>query len=184
MRSLPGENQDDGPPGSASCRSLLPLWCATRSRVSTLAMTSAYASAAEAGEAIRAKAISATELLDLTLQRIDRYNPALNAIVWQCRDEAVARAKAADKALAAGKAAGPLHGVPVTIKESFAYRGSANSWGLPQLRDAIAPKTAVAVERLEAAGAIVVGKTNVPVMLGDWQSYNSIYGVSNNPWDL
>ena len=147
-------------------------------------MTRAYASAAEAGEAIRAKDISASELLDLTFQRIDRHNPALNAIVWQCRDEAVARAKAADKALAAGKAAGPLHGVPVTIKESFAYRGSASSWGLPQLRDAISPKTAVAVERLEAAGAIVVGKTNVPVMLGDWQSYNPIYGASNNPWDL
>ena len=141
-------------------------------------------SAAAVAEAIRAKDISASELLDLTFQRIDRHNPALNAIIWQCRDEAVARAKAADKALAAGKAAGPLHGVPVTIKESFAYRGSANSWGLPQLRDAISPKTAVAVERLESAGAIVVGKTNVPVMLGDWQSYNSIYGVSNNPWDL
>src|SRR5207249_11211125 len=69
-------------------------------------------------------------------------------------------------------------------KESFAYRGSPSTWGLPALKDAISPRTAVAVERLESAGAIVVGKTNVPVMLGDWQSYNPIYGTTNNPWDL
>jgi amidase len=74
--------------------------------------------------------------------------------------------------------------VTVTIKESFAYRGSPNTWGLPSLKDANSPRTAVAAERLESAGAIVVGKTNVPVMLGDWQSYNPIYGTTNNPWDL
>jgi amidase len=147
-------------------------------------MTLDYASAAVAAEAVRAGQISAVELLDLTFQRIDRHNPALNAIVWQCRDAAMARAKAADRALAAHTAMGPLHGVPVTIKESFAYRGSANAWGLPQLRDALSPRTAVAVERLESAGAIVVGKTNVPVMLSDWQSDNPIHGTSNNPWDV
>jgi amidase len=74
--------------------------------------------------------------------------------------------------------------VPVTIKESFAYRGSPNTWGLPPLKNAISPRTAVAVERLESAGAIVLGKTNVSTMLADWQSYNPVYGVSNNPWDL
>ena len=122
--------------------------------------------------------------MTLTCQRIDRCNPALNAIVWQDRDSAMARAREADEALARGRAAGPLHGLPVTIKESFAYQGSPSTWGVPALAHAISPRTAIAVDRLESAGAIVVGKTNVPVMLGDWQSFNPIYGVSNNPWDL
>jgi amidase len=147
-------------------------------------MTSAFDTATGAAEAIRAKRISAAELVDLTFQRIDRFNQKLNAIIWQNRDAALARAKDADRALASGDAWGPLHGVPITIKESFAYRGSANTWGLPQLTDAISPRTAVAVERVEAAGAIVVGKTNVPVMLADWQTNNPIHGVSNNPWDV
>jgi amidase len=147
-------------------------------------MDAAFATAREITDAIRGKRISPSELLNLTFQRIDRHNPTLNAIVWQDRERAIARAKQADEALAAGNAPGPLHGVPVTIKESFAYKGSPNAWGLPALKDAISPRTAVAVERLESAGAIMVGKTNVPVMLGDWQSYNPIYGTSNNPWDL
>jgi amidase len=147
-------------------------------------MTLPFETATAAAEAIRAKQISAAELVDLTFQRIDRFNPQLNAIIWQNHDAALARAKDADRALARGRAWGPLHGVPITIKESFAYRGSANAWGLPQLKDAISPRTAVAVERLEAAGAIVVGKTNVPVMLGDWQTNNPIHGASSNPWDV
>jgi amidase len=96
----------------------------------------------------------------------------------------MARARRADEARARGLATGALHGVPITIKESFAYEGSPNTWGIPALKDAISPRTAVAVERLESAGAIVVGKTNVPVMLGDWQTYNPIHGTTNNPWDL
>ena len=96
----------------------------------------------------------------------------------------MARAREADDALGGGELLGPLHGVPVTIKESFAYRGSPNTWGVPALKDANSPRTAVAVERLERAGAIVIGKTNVPVMLADWQSHNPIYGTTNNPWDL
>ena len=144
----------------------------------------AFATAAESADAVRTKKISASDLLRTTLDRIDRHNPALNAIVWQDRERAIARAKQADEAVAAGNMWGPLHGAPVTIKESFAYQGSPNTWGLPALKEAISPRTAVAVERLEAAGAIVVGKTNVPVMLGDWQSYNPIHGTSNNPWDL
>ena len=146
--------------------------------------TPAFATAAEMAEAIRAKVISASELLSITFQRIDLHNPTLNAIVWQDRERAITRAKQADAALAAGTVSGALHGVPVTIKESFAYRDSPNTWGLPSLAHANSPRTAIAVERLESAGAIVIGKTNVPVMLGDWQSYNPIYGTANNPWDL
>jgi amidase len=143
-----------------------------------------FATAAEMADAVRAGKVSARELLDATFDRIDRHNPALNAIVWQDRQRAMARARDADKARAQHQSAGALHGVPVTIKESFAYRGSPNTWGLPALKDAISPRTAVAVERLESAGAIVVGKTNMPLMLGDWQSDNEIYGTTNNPWDL
>jgi amidase len=144
----------------------------------------AFATAAGMADAVRTKTISARELVSATFDRIDRHNPALNAIVWQDRERAMAQALDADNALARGQAAGMLHGVPVTIKESFAYRGSPNTWGVPALKDAISPCTAVAVERLESAGAIVVGKTNVPLLLGDWQSYNEIYGTTNNPWDL
>src|SRR4030095_9730247 len=106
------------------------------------------------------------------------------AIVWDMRGSALERARRADRMLAEGGAAGPLHGLPVTIKESFAYRGSPNTWGLPPLKDSRSSRTAVAVERLESAGAIVVGKTNVPVLLADYQSFNPIYGTTNNPWDL
>src|SRR5947209_6897909 len=144
----------------------------------------AFATAAETADAVRNKRISARELMDMTFQRIDLHNPKLNTIVWQDREKAMARANQADETLAKGDASGALHGVPVTIKESFAYRGSPNTWGLPLLKDANSPRTAVAVERLESAGAIIVGKTNVPVMLGDWQSYNPVYGMTNNPWDL
>jgi amidase len=143
----------------------------------------AFASAAETADAIRTKQISTAELVSLVYERMDRHNPAVNAVIWQCRERAQARALEADDAIAQGKSWGPLHGVPVTIKEAFAYAGSPSSWGLPALKDATSPRTAVAVERLERAGAIVVGKTNVPVMLGDWQSANPIHGVTNNPWD-
>ena len=144
----------------------------------------AFATAAAAAIALRNKQISARELLSITFQRIDRHNPSLNAIVWQDRERATACAKAADEAIAAGAAVGALHGVPITIKESFAYQGSPSTWGLPALKNANSPCTAIAVERLESAGAIVVGKTNVAVMLGDWQSDNPVYGTTNNPWDL
>jgi amidase len=144
----------------------------------------AFATAKESAEAIRLKQISASELLNATFHRIDLYNPKLNAIVLEFRERAAARARQADEALAKGKPWGPLHGVPVTIKEAFAYEDSPNTWGLERFKDAKSARTAVAVERLESAGAIVIGKTNVPVGLTDFQSYNPIYGTTNNPWDL
>src|SRR5262245_54871214 len=143
-----------------------------------------FATAAEMAAAIRKKTVSARELIEFTFRRSEVVNPSLNAIVGDMRATALSRAVDADQALAEGRVLGPLHGVPITIKESFAYRGTPNTWGLPDLKHVNSPRTAIAIERLEAAGAIVVGKTNVPVMLADWQSYNEIYGVSNNPWDL
>lgn len=144
----------------------------------------AFATAAQSAQAIREKKISATELLAFTYGRIDDHNQKINAIIWQCREKAMARARQEDEILAKGKTLGPLHGVPVTIKEAFAYQGSPNTWGLLSLKDVISPRTAIAVERLESAGAIVIGKTNVCVMLGDWQTYNPVYGTTNNPWDF
>jgi len=146
-------------------------------------VTSSFATAADTAAAIRARTVSVRELVDDTFRRLDRDNPTLNAVVWQAREQAMARAAEADRAVAAGGELGLLHGVPITIKEAFAYQGSANTWGLEPLKHAISPRTAVAVDRLEAAGAIVIGKTNVPVLLADWQTYNPLHGVTNNPWD-
>jgi amidase len=143
-----------------------------------------YATANEMAEAIRRKKISARELLEATLQRIDRYNPRLNAIIIEFRDRAQARAREVDQALAKGKTWGPLHGVPVTIKEAFAYEGSPNTWGRQEFKGVNSRRTARAVERLESSGAIVIGKTNIPTGLADIQSSNAIYGTTNNPWDL
>jgi amidase len=143
-----------------------------------------FATAQESAEAIRLKKISAIEVLNATFNRIDLYNPKLNAIVMEFREKATSRARQADEALAHGQSWGPLHGVPITIKEAFAYRDSPSTWGQERFRNAKSPRTAVAVERLERAGAIVIGKTNVPVGLADFQSYNPIYGTTNNPWDL
>ena len=143
-----------------------------------------YATAAQMSEAIRRKRISTRELLQLTFERVDQYNTRLNAIVVEFRDRALARAREADEALAKGKVWGPLHGVPVTIKEAFAYAGSPNTWGRPEFKGANSPRTAVAVERLESSGAIVIGKTNIPTGLSDIQCFNEIYGTTNNPWDV
>lgn len=146
-------------------------------------MDMCFRGALELAAAIRDRKISAAELLDLYLDRIGRYNPALNAIV--VLDEGAARnaAKAADAALADGSATGPLHGVPMTIKESFDLTGHPSTFGRPERRDHRAARDALAVERLKAAGAVIMGKTNVPIDLADWQSFNEIYGDTVNPWD-
>lgn len=144
----------------------------------------AFAGATELALKIKRKEIGCVELLTDYLDRVDRFNADLNAIVVDIRDEALARARAADAALAAGRCWGPLHGVPMTVKESYDVAGTPTTWGVPELRDSIAEKDALAITRLKDAGAIIFGKTNVPFMLSDFQSYNDIYGTTNNPWDL
>jgi amidase len=144
----------------------------------------AFASAVRLAGEIRDRKIGCLELLDFFLARAERYNPALNAVVvWQT-DRARERARAADAALARGEVWGPLHGLPMTVKESFNITGLPTTWGNPLWKDNIAAEDAVVVERLQRAGAVIYGKTNVPLMLMDSQSYNDIYGVTNNPWDL
>ena len=142
-----------------------------------------YQSATQLARAIREGRASARELLEAFLERVDRLNPQLNAVVVQDRDGARARADAADAARRRGEPLGPLHGVPMTIKESYDFTGTPTTWGIPELRDNIAASDALAVQRLAAAGANVFGKTNVPIRLADFQSYNEIYGTTGNPWD-
>jgi amidase len=142
-----------------------------------------YRTARELAAALQARQISAVELLDHAVARIAALDGRINAVVVRDFDRARTAAIAADKALAAGDRR-PLLGVPMTVKEALNVAGLATTWGIPGTEHTSAHEDAVAVRRLKAAGAIVIGKTNVPLMLYDWQSYNAIYGVTNNPWDL
>lgn len=143
-----------------------------------------FATALQAAEAIRKKHVSSVELTQRVFDRIDRYNPQLNAFVYQLRAEALAQATMADAVLSKGGSLGVFHGVPITVKESYGVAGHPATWGIPALRNVPAPEDSDVVARLRAAGAILVGATNVPLALSDWQSYNAIYGQTNNPWDL
>jgi len=143
-----------------------------------------FGSALEAAAAIRAKKISSVELTEHTFRRIDAFQPKLNVYVYQMREQAFASARRADEELARGVLSSSLQGVPINIKESFAVEGQPCTWGIPALKNSKAPRHAVAVCRLLDAGAILLGATNVPMNLADMQSFNEIYGTSNNPWDL
>ncbi len=143
-----------------------------------------FRSAKQLATEIRRKKIGCLELLDLYLARVERYNPKLNAIIATDLDGARKRARAADRALVKGEPWGPLHGVPMTIKESYDVVGLPTTWGVPALRENYPARNALAVDRLLAAGVVLFGKTNVPLYLADYQSYNDIYGTTNNPWDV
>jgi amidase len=143
-----------------------------------------FRSATQLAADIRRKKIGALELLDLYIARIEKHDAVLNAVVVRDFERARARARAADRALARRKPWGPLHGVPMTIKESFDVAGLPTTWGVPAYKDRIAGRNAVLVDRLLAAGVVLFGKTNVPLFLADWQSFNAIYGTTNNPWDV
>ena len=142
-----------------------------------------FRTAKQLAAAIRRKQIGCLELLDLYLARVAKYNPALNAIVVVDAEGARKRARAADRALAKGQVWGPLHGVPMTLKESYDVAGMPSTWGIPAMKDNRPERNALTVDRLLGAGVVLFGKTNVPIYLADYQSYNSIYGTTNNPWD-
>ena len=144
----------------------------------------AFASATELARRLQEKEVGCVELLNFYFDRVDRFNPALNALIVQMRDDALERAKAADAALARGERWGPLHGVPMTVKESYDVAGTPTTWGAPQLKGNIAAADALSITRLKDAGVVIFGKTNVPLMLSDFQSYNEVYGTTNNPWDV
>jgi len=143
----------------------------------------AFRSAAALAAAIHRRELGSRELLEHYLARVDRHNAALNAIIVTDLERARRRADEADAALARGENWGPLHGLPMTVKESFDVIGMPTTWGLPELEGNLPPANALAVDRLFGAGAVIFGKTNVPVMLADSQSYNPVYGTTNNPWN-
>jgi len=143
-----------------------------------------FQSATELTTAIRNGKRTSVELLDLYVDRIQRYDGDINAVVALDVDAARARAAEADQALADGQDWGPLHGLPMTVKDVFEVAGMPATSGAPQLGDYIPESNAIAVQRLVDSGAIVFGKTNVPYFAADFQTYNEIYGTTNNPWDL
>lgn len=143
-------------------------------------MVDAFSSATEQLGALQRGELSAAELLEAHLRQVERHNDTLNAVIWQ--DPGAARAAAAEID-GPPTAEQPLLGLPMTVKESFNVTGAPTTWGFPDMVDNVADKDAVVVERSRTAGAVVYGKTNVPIDLGDFQSYNDIYGTTNNPWD-
>ena len=143
-----------------------------------------YWSAADCLGALRSGEVSSTELVDACIARIERLNPALNAVVAKDYERARESARAADDARADARDLGPLHGLPMTVKDSLQTAGLVTTSGAPTLRDFVPAEDAVAVERVLKAGAIILGKTNLPIFAGDWQSFNEIYGCTNNPWDV
>jgi amidase len=144
----------------------------------------AFASARKLALMVRNKKIGCAELLEHYLQRIEKYNPKLNAIIATDVPNAKKRARAADRALAKGEIWGPFHGLPMTVKEALDVKGLPTTFGLPEFRDTAARTNALAVERWNSAGAVIFGKTNVPPWLADSQSVNPIYGKTSNPWDV
>ncbi len=133
---------------------------------------------------VRRGRIGCLELLDHFIERAERLDPQLNAIVVRDFDRARKRAKALDRRRGKDGGFGPLFGVPITVKESYDVAGLPTTWGFEERRDHRANSNSLAVDRLEGAGAVVFGKTNVPVALADWQSYNPVYGATNNPWNV
>ncbi len=142
----------------------------------------AFASGIELLDQLRRGAITSRALLELYLERLARFNPRLNAVIHLDAEAARARAEAADAAQARGESWGPLHGLPMTVKESHHIAGWPTTWGDPAFADFRPDATGVVAQRLLDAGAIIFGKTNVPINLLDWQSYNAIHGTTENPW--
>ena len=149
----------------------------------TLTKDLSWASAGELTRALAAGQASAVELTEAAITRIEARDGPINAVVVRDFTEARAQAKAADTALARGERR-PLLGVPMTVKESHNVAGLPTTWGSPAFGNWIAPEDSVGVVRLKAAGAVVLGKTNIPPFLADWQSTNPIYGQTRNPWNL
>jgi amidase len=142
-----------------------------------------FKTAVELSAALAAKKVSAVELAQDAIARIERHDKKINAICVRDFDRGLAAARAADAALARGVSK-PLLGIPLTVKESYNIAGLPTTWGFPQQKDFVPPEDALSVSRVKDAGGVILGKTNVPVSLADWQSYNDIYGVTNNPHDL
>ena len=143
----------------------------------------AYSSAVAIAKMIRQRELSSREALDYFLARVEALDKPINSVVTVDPVRARTEADAADTALARGEVRGPLHGVPITIKDSYQTAGMRTTSGAPELAAFIPPEDAWPVARLREAGAIVFGKTNLPIYAGDLQSYNEVFGTTNNPYD-
>jgi amidase len=142
-----------------------------------------YATATELTRAIADRSVSSREVLEHLIIRVDRLNPGLNAVVALDLDRARAAADTADAVTAAGGPTGPLHGLPMTVKDVWETEGLVTTSGAPELRSYVPETDALAVARLRGGGAVIFGKTNTPLYAGDFQTFNEVYGVTNNPWD-
>jgi amidase len=143
-----------------------------------------FASAREQLALLLGRELSAQELLDAHLERIHRVNPGVNAIVTLAEDRARELAQRADRALAAGAPLGPLHGLPVVHKDLTETRGIRTTYGSPAFAEFVPPFDSLVVERLVAAGAVSIGKSNVPEWGTGSQTYNAVFGATRNPYDL
>jgi len=142
-----------------------------------------FTTATELSEALAAEKVSAVELAQDAIARIERHDGKINAICVRDFERGLEAARAADTARARGETR-PLLGIPLTVKESYNVAGLPTTWGFPPQKDFVPPEDALSISRVKAAGGVIIGKTNVPVGLADWQSYNEIYGTTNNPFDL
>jgi amidase len=140
--------------------------------------------AVELARRIRTKQLSAAELLEASLAQIERVNPRVNAIVTLVAEQAIAQARAADAALARGDAVGPLHGLPIAHKALFPTKGIRTTSGSPIYATHVPDQSALIVERIQRAGAITIGKTNVPEFGAGSQTFNPVFGATLNPYDI
>jgi amidase len=142
-----------------------------------------FKTATECSAALAAKKVSAVELAQDAIGRIERHDARINAVCVRDFARGLEAARAADAARARGENK-PLLGIPMTVKESYNVAGLPTTWGFPAQKDFTPPEDALSISRVKQAGGVILGKTNVPIALGDWQSYNEIYGTTNNPFDL
>lgn len=142
-----------------------------------------HLTARQLASAIQAGDVGSRQALDHLLARIEAHDGSINAVVVTDVDNARARADEADAALARGEHWGPLHGVPMTVKDTYEAEGMITAVGEPRLKEYRSARDAVGVARLKAAGAVIFGKTNTPRLAQDVQTYNPVYGTTNNPWN-
>jgi len=142
-----------------------------------------FSNIAEWAGAIRNRRLSACEVLQIHLDQIDRFNPLLNAISIIDAEKALERARAADEAIAHGELWGPLHGIPFTLKDAHCTAGVKTTVGFPPFAGFVPEEDSSVAARLKQAGGILIGKTNVPLMLADYQTNNPLFGRTNNPWN-
>src|SRR6202158_3029079 len=142
-----------------------------------------FKTAVELSKALTARKVSAVELAQDAIGRIERHDAKINAICVRDFERGLDAARAADAVLARGGTR-PLLRIPLTVKEPYNVAGLPTTWGFPAQKDFTPPEDALSICRVKAAGGVILGKTNVPVGPADWQSYNEIYGITNNPFDL